>query len=183
MDLVHEDLLLEAGCGAGMLLGPLSVHVHKIVGVDYAYSMVKRCKSLFPQLDVITAEVRKLPFHKDTFDKIVCFSVFQYFPDLEYAKEVLVEFIRVCRWGGRVFIGDVPDEKAKAASLNYRQKVGEHVGWRSSIKADLHHIYYKRKFFKNFLEDRGIKCTISQQDIPGYGNSPFRFNVVFENRK
>jgi ubiquinone/menaquinone biosynthesis C-methylase UbiE len=157
--------------------------VRKIVGVDYAPSMVKRCKELFPQVDVTTAEVRNLPFQKDTFDKIVCFSVFQYFPDLEYSKEALAEFIRVCKPGGRVFIGDVPDEKTKAASLNYRQKVGRHAGWHSSIKADLHHIYYKREFFKNFLKTRGIKCMVSQQDIPGYGNSPFRFNVIFENEK
>ena len=166
-----------------MLLGPLSAHVRKIVGVDYAPSMVKRCKELFPQADVITAEVRNLPFQKDTFDKIVCFSVFQYFPDLEYAKETLVEFIRVCKPGGRVFIGDVPDERMKAASLNYRQKVGGHAEWRSSIKANLSHLYYKREFFENFLGNMGIKCMISRQDIPGYGNSPFRFNVIFENKK
>jgi hypothetical protein len=52
------------------------------------------------------------------------FQLFHYFPSLEYAKETLVEFIRLCKPGGHMFVGDVPDERMKAAALNYRQK-----GW------------------------------------------------------
>lgn len=183
LNLTRNDLLLEAGCGAGMLLGPLSAHVHKVIGVDYAAAMVKRCRELFPNQEVLVAEVQNLPFSENTFDKIVCFSVFQYFPDLKYAKRALSEFIRVCKPGGGIFIGDVPDEETKQESLRYRKKISQQPEWRSSITADLRHLYYIKKFFRDFLNLKGIECEITQQDIPGYGNSPYRFNVVFRNTK
>ena len=184
LGLRRDDLLLDAGCGAGMLLKPLSAHVKNVVGVDYAAAMIERCKKFCPGVEVKVAELQNLPFPENTFDKIVCFSVFQYFQSLEYAEKVLNEFIRVCKPNGRVFIGDAPDEKTKSESIEYKQKFDQIHGWRSSIKAELDHMYYKRKFFSDFFENVGIKkYSIMQQDIPGYSHSPFRFNVIFENSK
>jgi hypothetical protein len=94
-----EDRLMEAGCGAGMLLKPLSAYVYRAVGVDYASSMVRRCKSLFPSAETIVAEVGNLPFTENAFNKIACFSVFQYLLGLEYAKLVIT--------------GTVPNEEMK----------------------------------------------------------------------
>lgn len=175
-----KDLLLEAGCGAGMLISGLSTCVRRIVGVDYAVNMIKRCKKIFPLVELAVAEVRSLPFKENTFDKIVCFSVFQYFPNLKYAEDVLTEFFRVCKPGGRVFIDDIPDEEKKLECLEYRRKVSQKLEWRSSIKEDLQHQWYKKDFFNFYLSKMEIRPNISQQDIPGYRNSPYRFNVVFE---
>lgn len=184
LDLNKDDLLLDAGCGAGMLLKPLSAHVKRAVGVDYASAMVDRCKKLCPGVEVKVAEIQDLPFPENTFDKIVCFSVFQYFTSLDHAGKVLNEFIRVCRPNGRVFIGDVPDEKTKSESIAHKKKFDQGQRWRSSVKAELGHIYYKREFFKDFFKSSGIKkYSILQQDIPRYSNAPFRFNVVLETSK
>jgi len=102
---------------------------------------------------------------------------------LSYAKKALAEFIRVCKPRGGVFIGDIPDAEKQEESLRHRQKIVQPPEWRSSIKAELHHQYYQKEFFHEFLGTKGIKCRITQQDIPEYGNSPFRFNVVFRNAK
>jgi len=79
LNLSPDDFLLEVGCGAGMLLGPLSTIVRRVVGVDYASSMVERCRNSFPHLEIMVGEAGDLSFPENTFDKIVCFSVFQYF--------------------------------------------------------------------------------------------------------
>lgn len=183
LELKKDDVILEAGCGAGMLLGPLSKYVKTAYGVDIAESMVNRAKQFFPQLQVLPAEDNNLPFKDKMFDKVFLFSVFQYFPNLAYARKAVAEIVRVLKGKGIIYIGDVPDKAKEKASDAYRAKLKTPKNlWQSSVKAKLHHQFYEKSFFEKELSRGGFSCQISPQEIPHYGNSPFRFNVIAKSK-
>lgn len=111
---------LEVGCGCGLqaLMG-LKSKVFSYTGIDYSYSMIRKAKGFLPNHSFSVAEAKRLPFKMDSFDRILCYSVFQFFPDVTYADEAVLEFLRVCRPGGFILIGDIPiiDVKEQKKSM------------------------------------------------------------------
>ena len=179
LNLNKNDVILEVGCGAGMTLGPISNFVKLAYGVDFADSLLTRAKGFYPELRLITGEANDLPFRDKMFDKVYSFSVFEYFPSLNYAEKAIKEMIRVLKIDGVIFIGDIPDQSKKKEILEFRAKIKIPEGfWRSSIKERLNHQHYKVKLLKKLFMEKGFTCEFSQQDIPRYGYNSFRFNLV-----
>lgn len=96
--------LLEVGCGAGMLAQYFNCDY---TGVDYSETLLKKHKQLLGN-KLVLAEANELPFDDESFTNVFSFSVFQYFPNFEYGDQVIKEMFRVCKRGGKVFIGDLP---------------------------------------------------------------------------
>ena len=122
LSLTPESRFLEVGCGAGMFLLPLSEKVSISMGCDMAESMLKRAHRINDKLEMQVAEANCLPYQSNTFDAILVYSVFHYFPSLEYATHVLGELYRVCRDRGRIWIGDVPDKTKKERAFSHRKQ-------------------------------------------------------------
>lgn len=101
LGVADEDNILEVGCGAGFLAQHLR---GQYTGVDKSSTLVARHKEILGA-KVMQAEANDLPFSDQEFDYAVCFSVFQYFPDIEYARQAIAELSRVTKKG--VFIGDL----------------------------------------------------------------------------
>jgi len=174
MLLDSSDDFLEVGCGAGMLLMPLSRFVKTASGVDYSSSLIRKLESNWGKGTLQVAEARSLPFEKDSFDKVLAHSIFQYLPSYGCALESIQEMMRVCRKPGIIYIGDIPDMDKKEENNILRRKI-------DSAKADnpeLQHRFYHKDFFREMCKGRGLKYEIFDQDIKGYENSRFRFNVV-----
>lgn len=111
-----EDSILEVGCGAGALAQYFKSQSY--VGIDYSKSMVRRHIELLRN-SVLYGEADDLPFKNKSFDHVICFSVFQYFPDKEYAMEALKEFSCVARKG--IYIGDIPERSHRESHLTYQR--------------------------------------------------------------
>ena len=166
LDLDKNDLLLDVGCGSGMLTIPLADYVEKIVGVDAAEQMIlKMPKTIKSHL----AKADNLPFEKNSFDKLLCHSIFQYFPDIKYSEMVISEMKRIVKPNGRIYIVDVPD-KSKMEDYNKNKKEEDH---------DLSRIFYDKMFFLEMLRE----AITFDNELEGYGNSKYRFNVLFNNLK
>ena len=90
LNLTNSDKLLEVGCGAGMLLIPLSKVVKSVSGVDMSTSSVRRLKEVCPEFNLFISEANNLPFENETYNKLLVHSVFHYFPSLRYAREVIL---------------------------------------------------------------------------------------------
>ncbi len=91
--------ILEIGCGAGGMLGPLS-EFGTVTGLDIAHDYMEFCKSRgFDR--VITGSGYALPFADNSFDMIALFDTIEHIPD---DQKVLEEVSRVLKPGGRVFI-------------------------------------------------------------------------------
>lgn len=96
------DLILEIGCGAGMIAQHLNC---RYIGLDYAFSLATKHKRILGN-PLCCGEANRLPFPDKTFDKVFAHSVFHYFPDHAYAEEALTEMRRVAKKA--IFVGDLP---------------------------------------------------------------------------
>ena len=121
LDLNSDDYLLEVGSGTGVLLSELSKKSKLVNGVDYSTEAVKRGKKAFPDIEMQVAEADNLPFDDNQFDKLLCYGVFHYFVDTKYALSAIDEFLRVCRKGGTILIGDLPSKRHFHLSQHYKK--------------------------------------------------------------
>ena len=78
---------LDVGCGAGRFAEVALAAGARVVAVDYS-SAVNACRQNLgpnPRLDVVQADVYRLPFRAERFDFVYCFGVLQHTPDARAA--------------------------------------------------------------------------------------------------
>ncbi len=93
---IQPKIVLDAGCGVGLKLEKL--RNYNVIGLDYAFSAVKICKT--DGFSVIQASVHQIPFKDKTFDFIYCFQVIQHLPNWDYIKLAFREISRVLKRNG-----------------------------------------------------------------------------------
>ncbi len=159
------DRLLDLGCGAGLLTHQLVGDVESMVGLDANSEILVNAggDSRFAR---VAAMADHLPFGSSTFDKIFCHSIFQYFPDYQYAVSVVGEMSRVLRLGGRCLIMDIPDTAKKDRYFNTKLPDSH----------NLERLFYSKEWFDRFAPN----SHIFEQRIRDYDNSQFRFNVLIQ---
>lgn len=165
LSLNPNDTLLDVGCGAGLLTDKLANFVDVTVGTDANSEMIGNASKNSKFIKVI-AMADYLPFPDESFDKIFCHSVFQYFPDYKYASKVIKEMLRVLRSRGKCLIMDVPDIEKK--ELYLKAKVPD--------THNLRRLFYKKAWFIDLVSN----ARIFERKIPNYKNSQFRFNVLIQ---
>lgn len=96
----RKDLaVLEIGCGAGGLLGPLSRY-GEVHGLDIDFEYVEFCKKRgFDR--VLCGSGYELPFRDASFDLVALFDTMEHIPDDARAMQ---EVARVLKPGGSVFV-------------------------------------------------------------------------------
>lgn len=102
--------LLEIGCGTGLLLSSLSPRVFSSIGIDFSIKNISIARRHFPEVSFVVGDVMSLPFAKESFDRILSYGVFHYVSDI---KGAIRETLRVCKGGGVILIGDLPDVRQK----------------------------------------------------------------------
>ncbi|MDA2915352.1 class I SAM-dependent methyltransferase [Nitrospinae bacterium AH_259_B05_G02_I21] len=110
----HVDgWILDAGIGTGRFSVPLSWMGHPVVGVDASLPMLDAVRTeLGDKIDLVKCDVELLPFRSDKFDSIVCIRVIFHLPQY---KEVLAEFLRVLKPGGRLMFDVLSHEHRQLA--------------------------------------------------------------------
>ena len=180
----RDSRLLEVGCGAGMLLGPLSLTVATAVGCDLAESMLKRARHITPGLQIQVAEACHLPYAPCSFDAVLVYSVMHYFPSDAYTRRVLLELVRICDEGGVIWIGDIPDKARREEALEHRarlMKANEPI-WPWPDVGPLVQRFYDAPFFLDFAAEVGSEISIHPQQVAGYIQGQYRYNVHLKKR-
>lgn len=90
------DLLLEVGCGSGILIPSLPREV-VYTGVDSSAYALKQAMARFPSTSFVEASSDNLPFGSNTFSYVVSVFALEHFPR---PKESLDEMVRVLKPGG-----------------------------------------------------------------------------------
>lgn len=177
LDLKEEDTLLEVGCGAGSMLLPLSEKGIRVSGVVFSSSLIEVAKRVIPDLITHVGEACKLPFDNNEFDAVLSHGVFHYFPDYGYAEKVLLEMLRVSKEDGGILIMDVPDFSKKEISERYRRGALSEEEY-NRLYSEHSHLYYNKNWFEDFAKRKGLFVKLFDQDLEGYGESLFRFNIL-----
>jgi SAM-dependent methyltransferase len=129
-----DDRIVDLGCAAGALTDFLSGFGATVTGVDASPQAIAKARSLFPQLQFVEADVRKLPFADDSFDKAVAGDLVEHLDD-ETFRAMLQELRRVLVRGGTLSIYTPnprhPIERLKARNLILAQNP-THIGLRTA---------------------------------------------------
>jgi len=95
-----EDVVLDAGCGTGLLLEHIAMRVNHFIGIDFAGEPLKVAKERSCRLGVkhkvslIRADVDNPPFRDCVFDKVFALTLIQ---NLSDPYKTLKEMMRVMK--------------------------------------------------------------------------------------
>lgn len=124
LDIKKEDKVLEVGCGAGALAQYLECDY---VGIDYSPTLVDKHIKILGN-SVLVGEAADLIFKDKSFDKVICYGVFLYFNNKDYARTATEELKRVARKS--ILIGEIPIRSHRDEHLLYTPD--EFSGWEIS---------------------------------------------------
>jgi len=176
MGISKRDSIFEIGCGSGAFLYPLYKMGHRVGGIDYSGSLIRMANKKMDAMDFSVCEARHLQT-REKYDIVIANSVFHYFPDLEYARDVVNRMIEKSV-KATAFL-DLPDSDFEIESEREREANHDVSEGEYKMKyVGLSHLYFKRKWFSDLLEKYNFRVDIFDQNIKQYGNSKFRFNVL-----
>jgi demethylmenaquinone methyltransferase/2-methoxy-6-polyprenyl-1,4-benzoquinol methylase len=99
--LKDDETVLDVGTGTGVLLPLLMEKTpgKNISAIDGAEKMIEAARKKFPASGItfIAADARDYPFDMDTFDHIICYSVF---PHFEEKSVIIRRFASLLKRGG-----------------------------------------------------------------------------------
>jgi len=88
-----DDVVLDIGCGTGIITKEIAKLVRKVVAIDISKEMIKNAPKA-KSIKYFVADATKLPFPDKSFDKIISFTVLQ---DIKDKDSALSEMKRVCK--------------------------------------------------------------------------------------
>ncbi|HEX4138682.1 MAG TPA: class I SAM-dependent methyltransferase [Bryobacteraceae bacterium] len=169
-----DSSVFEVGCGAGAYLFDLYQRGCDVAGLDASSILIEYARETMRRGNWLCAPAAELDV-TPRFDFVISSGCFLYFPDLDYAQEVLERMVRKARRA--VMILDVPDPAKQGEAMAFRRRnVGEEVY--AQRYAGLDHLYIEKAWMENTLTSAGVKqIRIADQSIDGYANSAWRYNV------
>lgn len=179
LDIEPGMRLLEVGCGAGAWLRHHYLKGVHVSGADFSPDHLRAARHVMPSGNFAAADITCLPYEHAVFDVAVAGSCFLYLPDAQSAAKALRELIRVLKPGGRGAVTDLPDIVFRTDSETFRQGALGREEYERRY-AGLEHQYFSRDRMIALCDLEGCSASATTQEIAGYGNSPYRFNLWFE---
>ncbi len=143
----RQDVVLECGCGTGMLTEVIASNCLSLTATDFSLKMLEKASEKFSNYENIkfeTANILKLDYKDNSFDKVLAANVIHL---LENPHKALNELNRVCKPGGKIIIINYVNRKSDGKE-NLFTKIIEAIG-----------TGFKKKFtfssYRKFIVDAG----------------------------
>jgi ubiquinone/menaquinone biosynthesis C-methylase UbiE len=154
-----NERVLDLGCGRGLVLIEAARRLHRgrAVGVDSFRAKDQsgnaarmtlanaRASGVDDRIDIVTADMRQLPFADATFDLVVSSLAVHNIDDAEGRRQAIREGLRVLKPGGTILLADLQyasDYVATLRNAGARDAKTRNLGWR---------FWYGGPFFATYL--------------------------------
>ena len=97
LSLKQSSVVLDAGCGTGLLFKHLTERAESITGTDISKGLLRKARERaqpYCNTALIQADADNMPFLNDTFDAVFAITLLQNMPN---PKATLIEFNRVAK--------------------------------------------------------------------------------------
>ncbi len=166
----------EVGCGGGAFLLPLEELGMHVGGCDLSPALVDLARRVLDSSDLDVCEGAMAPVTPQ-YDTVIAHGVFQYFPDLSYARQVLA---RMAAKASRTIAAfDLPDAEREAEEIEARIRAfGGEDAYRERYEG-LEVLSFHREWVLEALGELGMRSvTFSDETMPGRPSPSTRFDVV-----
>ena len=180
MNLKSNSNIYEIGCGTGIFLYSIKQIIDvNCYGIDYSSSLIKIAKNLLNESEFIVSEAKLMPSFKKKFDIIFAHSVFHYFPNENYAFEVIKKASNLLKPGGKICLLDLNDKKYEKESLQMRiNSFSNHEEYEKFYKG-LDHLFICKKNLELNLRKSGFTDIKFFDPFTKQDNiRKYRFNVM-----
>lgn len=100
--------ILDFGCGYGRTLADLvAAGYENVVGVDFSFRMLQRCRSQLPDVRLVQNDGQMIPLQRHSVDLVLLFAVLTCIPRNEDQRDLLQEIRRVLCPSGLLYISDL----------------------------------------------------------------------------
>lgn len=103
---LRSGLILDIGCGTGVLAQQLSQEGYQVAGMDSSPGMLKVMAKTRNSGMSVLGNAQQLPFKADSFDMVLCVAVLHHIADAGKVADTISEMVRVAKVGGKVLIWD-----------------------------------------------------------------------------
>lgn len=149
-----EKTAFEIGCASGLTMFRLLPYLKAYIGVDMAGVNIRKNKESVRQKEIKNVELFQCEADKigslsvGTIDILIINSVAQYFPGINYFRDVIIQGINMMGEEGILYIGDVMDLAKRKdlvrAALQYKEEHPD-ADTRTDYSDDL---FFCRKYFE-----------------------------------
>jgi ubiquinone/menaquinone biosynthesis C-methylase UbiE len=124
LDVQAGDHLLDTGCGTGVFTTDFIAAGATVVGLDISRPMLQRAVAKTPpnSFSPIQADMRRLPFADNAFDKTVSITALEFIED---AAAAVSELFRITRPGGCVLVATLNSLSPWAERRNSKTRRGQ----------------------------------------------------------
>ena len=145
----------------------------KAGGIDYSQSLSNTAKKvLWDDVEITCDEAVNLDTSKK-YDLVYSDSVFVYFTDMEYAKEVLEKMNQ--KANKAIMVTEVYDKSKEEECINYRKSQIENYEEKYKWLGKL---FFDKKFFEDFAKEHNLKIKFFDVNNKYYWNSKYMFSVL-----
>jgi acetyltransferase-like isoleucine patch superfamily enzyme len=98
-----EDIVLDLGCGEGIITAMIAENTPNSIGCDYCCSAVEVARAKYPQISFVQSNVTNLEFEDETFTKVIFSEVAEHLLPVQFAHS-LREIARALRKDGTLLL-------------------------------------------------------------------------------
>jgi ubiquinone/menaquinone biosynthesis C-methylase UbiE len=171
--------IIELCSGNGQLIGNLAPYCNRAVAVDYSIALLEQLKNQFlDSVDSIHADALTVQFEKESYDIVIIYFAIQHFEEKDTVR-LIQRSLEWLRYGGRIYIGDIPDEDRKWKYISKEEYKKDYFIRLINDEPKIGK-WFQQDFFKaleSYID--GITVRIIKQ--PTFQiNSTYRFDVLIE---
>ena len=168
----REGKILEAGCGAGRVLGYYANNGYDVIGIDFIKGAIDKLKEKDPKMQAEIGDISKLKFKDGLFKYVLAFGLYH---NLEHNLDgAMQETFRVLQPGGKVCASHRADN-IQTLLTDWLYERSARKKWAKAKPNKFHKRNLKEKEFIELFTRVGFDV----ESVYSVENMPFLYKFAF----